>query len=99
MANSASMETSVSRDSQVTEEISNCVSINMKGLEQNFQSMTQSTFNLKTKNGYKPPDPNKAVATPDTYRTTFGSMRINWKSPKSTFAQVEQFEKITKMSW
>lgn len=33
----------------------------------------------------KPPDPSKAVATPDTYRTAFGSMRINWKSPKSTF--------------
>lgn len=32
-----------------------------------------------------PPDPNKAVATPETYRTTFGTMRINWKSPKSTF--------------
>lgn len=31
-----------------------------------------------------PPDPNKAVATPDTYRTTLGSIRINWKSPKST---------------
>lgn len=33
----------------------------------------------------KPPDPNKAVATPDTKRTTFGSIRRNWKSPKSTF--------------
>lgn len=34
---------------------------------------------------YKPPDPSKAVATPDTYCTTCGSMRMNWKSPKSTF--------------
>lgn len=33
----------------------------------------------------KPPDPNKAVATPDTNRTTFGSMCTNRKSPKSTF--------------
>ena len=33
----------------------------------------------------RPPDPNKAVATPDTNRTTFGSMRRKEKSPKSTF--------------
>lgn len=33
----------------------------------------------------KPPDPNKAVATPDTYLTTLGSILRNLKSPKSTF--------------
>lgn len=33
----------------------------------------------------RPPDPNIAVATPDTYLTIFGSMRKNLKSPKSTF--------------
>lgn len=36
----------------------------------------------------KPPEPNRAVATPDTKRTTLGSMRRNWKSPKSTFNMV-----------
>lgn len=33
---------------------------------------------------HKPPDPNIAVATPDTYLTTLGSIRRNLKSPKST---------------
>lgn len=46
----------------------------------------------------KPPDPNKAVATPDTYRTTFGSMRKNWKSPKSTFTSGKEFQKPNKIN-
>lgn len=39
---------------------------------------------------HKPPEPNEAVATPDTYRTTLGSIRRNWKSPKLTF-RIEKF--------
>ena len=38
---------------------------------------------------HRPPDPSKVVATPDTYCTAFGSMRINWKSPKSTLKMEE----------
>ena len=33
---------------------------------------------------HKPPEAKEAVATPDTYRITFGLMYTNWKSPKST---------------
>lgn len=53
------------------------------------KSLNFQMWNIKKKKTSRyedePPDPNKAVATPDTYRTTFGSIRMNWKSPKSTF--------------
>lgn len=37
---------------------------------------------------YTPPDPNRAVATPDTYRTYFGLIWMKRKSPKSTLDSI-----------
>lgn len=56
-----------------------------KSLAESYKLDLHKTVHIKRMK--QPQDPRKAVATPETNLTTFGSIRIKLKSPKSTFTR------------